>query len=175
MLQVNVLISDNHQALLTDFGYSVAVNSSFSMTMPSQGGIKGTWGWMAPEILDGSNVSAEADVWAFGMTALVRHSLFHLFNVKGKSMQELFTREEPYRELHTIAAIATSIARGRKPNCPSAEDTCQRMTYEWWDICSRCWEYNPASRPTTLRIVEKITKIVRSSPVAKWSVTYLPS
>jgi len=83
LLQVNVLISDNGEALLTDFGYSVAVDSSFSMSMSSQGGGKGTLRWMAPEILDGSDASAEADVWSFGMTALVRCSLCHIRNSKG--------------------------------------------------------------------------------------------
>ena len=83
MLQVNVLISDNREALLTDFGYSVAVNSSFSMTISNQGGTKGTLRWMSPEILEGGEGSAEADVWAFGMTALVCRSLFHPRNVEG--------------------------------------------------------------------------------------------
>jgi len=90
-------------------------------------------------------------------------------------MQELFTREKPYPELCKGVAVTASIARGRKPNFPSAKDTCKRMTDEWWDICSRCWEYDPASRLTMLCIVERITEIVRSSPVAKWSVTYLLS
>ena len=71
MLQVNVLISDNGEALLTDFGFYVAVNASFSMAMSSTGGAKGTLRWMSPELLDGGETSPEADVWAFGMTALV--------------------------------------------------------------------------------------------------------
>lgn len=83
MLQVNVLISDNHEALLTDFGYSVAVNSSFSMTISNQGGTKGTLRWMSPEILEGGEGSAAADMLAFGMTALICRSLFHPRNVKG--------------------------------------------------------------------------------------------
>ena len=33
--------------------------------------MKGTIHWMAPELFDGAEVSAEADAWAFGMTALV--------------------------------------------------------------------------------------------------------
>jgi len=43
------------------------------MTMSSTGGTKGTLKWMSPEILDGGEVSPEADVWAFGMTVLVCH------------------------------------------------------------------------------------------------------
>lgn len=82
VMQANVLISDDGKALLTDFGFSVAVNSSFSMAMSRAGGTKGTVRWMSPEILDGAAVSPEADVWAFGMTALVCFSLFHICNSK---------------------------------------------------------------------------------------------
>ena len=66
-----MLISNDGQALLPDFGYSVAVNSSFSIPVSNGGGTKGTMQWMAPELLDEGGVSPEADVWAFGMTALV--------------------------------------------------------------------------------------------------------
>lgn len=34
----------------------------------------GTLNWMAPEMLENGDASTEADVWAFGMTALVRIS-----------------------------------------------------------------------------------------------------
>ncbi|KIM61188.1 hypothetical protein SCLCIDRAFT_908849 [Scleroderma citrinum Foug A] len=158
MKGVNILISANGEALLTDFGFSVAVNSSFSMTISNQGGGKGTCRWMSPEILDGGDVSAEADVWAFGMTAL-----------------ELFTREDPYRELCATIAVTTRIITGRKPDCPSAKDTCNRMTREWWVICSGCWELDPTSRPTMLCLMETITMIVRSSLVVKWSFIHIPS
>ena len=80
VIQANVLISDDGEALLTDFGFSVAVSSSFSMAMSRAVGTKGTVRWMSPKILDGGMVSPEADVWAFGMTAFVYFSLFHIFN-----------------------------------------------------------------------------------------------
>jgi len=71
VLQVNVLISDNGEALLTDFSFYVVVDASFSMAMSITGKAKGTLRWMSPELLDGGAVSPQADVWAFGMTALV--------------------------------------------------------------------------------------------------------
>jgi len=74
--QANVLISDTGDALLTDFGFSRIVNSSFNISVPSHDGMKGTINWMAPEMVDPAKVSAEADVWAFGMTTLVRCFLF---------------------------------------------------------------------------------------------------
>jgi len=64
------MISNNGHALLTDFGYSYMVNSSFSLQVGDPHG--GTLNWMAPEALDGAATSPEGDIWSFGMTMLVR-------------------------------------------------------------------------------------------------------
>ncbi|KAL4078975.1 kinase-like domain-containing protein [Scleroderma yunnanense] len=139
----NVLISDSGQALLADFGFSDIVNSSFSMPGSSHGGGKGTLRWKSPEILDGGQVSAEADVWAFGMTAF-----------------ELFTREDPFHELPTISAITVRIVMGPLPGRPS---TCTRLTDDWWNICSKCWVREPKSRPKMSHIAQVITKVTSLS------------
>ncbi|KAL4078957.1 kinase-like domain-containing protein [Scleroderma yunnanense] len=109
----NVLISNDGRPLLTDFSLSYIVHSSFSMTVSSTGRVKGISPWMAPELLEGGEPSAEADVWAFGMTAL-----------------ELFTRKRPFHEVPTIAGLFVRISSGRTPDRPSTEDTCARMTNE---------------------------------------------
>ncbi|KIM61191.1 hypothetical protein SCLCIDRAFT_122578, partial [Scleroderma citrinum Foug A] len=152
----NVLISDNGEALLTDFGFSVAVNSSFSMAMSRTAGTKGTLRWMSPEILDGDEISPEADVWAFGMTAL-----------------ELFTRKDPFHCCTTTAAIIAGIVR-YGPDRPSTNDTCARMTDKWWDICSRCCIYEPKSRPKMSYVIQTITRMVCSLPFTMLPVTYYP-
>lgn len=132
----NVLISDSCQALLADFGLSHLDNSSFNLTAPSTSG--GTLCWAAPEILDGGKKSAAADIWSFGMTVL-----------------ELFTRERPFHSL-TIKAVNSGVMRGMTPTRPSREETYSRLTDPWWDICVKCWEYEPASRPTIEDVLEKI-------------------
>jgi len=70
MFQANVLISDNGQALLTDFGFSCLENPSFGMSNQADNYGRGTINWIAPEVLDGG-ITYNADVWSFGMTALV--------------------------------------------------------------------------------------------------------
>ncbi|KIM53409.1 hypothetical protein SCLCIDRAFT_1157660, partial [Scleroderma citrinum Foug A] len=68
----NVLISQDGQPLLVDYGLSALIDSSFSMTAgpPRFPTIK----WMAPEqVVNCRKVpTTQADVWAFGMTTLVR-------------------------------------------------------------------------------------------------------
>ena len=67
---MNVLISPEGHALLTDFGHSHLTSSSFSMTVNTPRG--GTWNWLAPEIVSEEYVmTPPRDIWAFWMTVLV--------------------------------------------------------------------------------------------------------
>ncbi|KAL4078981.1 kinase-like domain-containing protein, partial [Scleroderma yunnanense] len=152
---VNILISDTGNALLADFGFSLIVNSSFSMSIHSDGGAKGTVNWMAPEMVNGQNASAEADVWAFGMTVL-----------------ELFTSKIPFYYLHTLQSVMCAIVGERLPDRPNNEETHSRMTDMWWKICSHCWSYYPSSRPKMAMVVGWITEEVGSSLAAIFYVTY---
>ncbi|KAI5993358.1 kinase-like domain-containing protein [Pisolithus marmoratus] len=136
----NVLISESGQALLTDFGFSHLVNSTFSMST-------GTFGcsvyWTAPEIFldDKKQLSAEADVWSFGMTLL-----------------ELFTRENPFHPCN-LRAILGKMHRNEIPDRPSNEKTCSRLTEPWWNVCLACWHSEPESRPTIQRVLKAIVNI----------------
>ncbi|KAI6010924.1 kinase-like domain-containing protein [Pisolithus orientalis] len=136
----NVLISDSGRALVTDFGFSHLVNSTFSMTVSG----KGVWSiyWTAPEVfLDGKEISTEADVWSFGMTLL-----------------ELFTREVPLHQF-TWSIIISKMYRMEIPDRPSDEKTCSRLTDEWWAICVKCWNYEASSRPTMAHVLQAITNL----------------
>ncbi|KAG6332887.1 hypothetical protein ID866_6205 [Astraeus odoratus] len=64
----NVLVSDEHSAVLANFGLSDLTESSFSMSVVTPQ--RGSFPWMAPEFLDNYGASAAGDVWAFGMTVL---------------------------------------------------------------------------------------------------------
>ena len=73
---MNVLISPEGRALLTDFGYSHLTSSSFSMSVDTPRG--GTLNWLAPEVIVSEEypVTLPRDIWAFGMTVLVRSQGF---------------------------------------------------------------------------------------------------
>ncbi|KAG6333264.1 hypothetical protein ID866_5827 [Astraeus odoratus] len=136
---LNVLVSNDCRALLTDFGYSILSKSTLSTSMVSPRG--GSVPWMAPELLDECEMSTAGDVWAFGMTAL-----------------ELFTRADPFAECRLLSVLMCKIFRG-PPNRPSQEETCFRMTEAWWDICTMCWERDPLIRPSVKQVMEKMRVI----------------
>ena len=132
--------------------------------MSTPGKIGGTLPWMAPEMLDGDGAkTAAGDVWGFGMTVLVPLSPICARRLVAEYLQELFTREDPfYRSAaSSLVPLVMKILKG-PPDRPSAEDTCFRLTDEWWGICSECWQRDPSKRPTMLQVVEKIEQIVCS-------------
>ncbi|KIM68464.1 hypothetical protein SCLCIDRAFT_105575 [Scleroderma citrinum Foug A] len=165
---LNVLVTEEGKALLTDFGLSFLTNSSFSMSTPGHTG--GSLPWMAPELFEVQyEPTAAQDVWAFAMTALVIFPPICARRLVAEFLQELFTREDPFYPLRG-AVIMRKIMVG-PPDRPSAENTCSRLTDEWWGICSKCWHSDPSMRPTMLQVAKKIEQIVCSSFVTRLSIT----
>ncbi|KAG6328702.1 hypothetical protein ID866_10386 [Astraeus odoratus] len=110
----NVLISRGGRALLTDFGYSTLMRSSFSLDVLVVGG---SFPWMAPELLNNYVPSIAGDVWAFGMTLL-----------------ELFTRSVPFHDCKHVANVMVRILQHRLPDRPTEVSTNFRMSDAWWDL-----------------------------------------
>ncbi|KAG6329933.1 hypothetical protein ID866_9157 [Astraeus odoratus] len=136
----NVLISDDRRALLAGFSLSTLTESSFSSDISVAGG---SLEFMAPELFDIGDPSTAGDVWAFGMTVL-----------------ELFTRLLPFHDCRSMALIMARLLRGKLPHRPAEASTCSRMTDAWWDLCTLCWQQDPASRPATSEILQKIKDII---------------
>ena len=85
-------------------------------------------------------------------------------------LQELFTHEDPFHPTTDMTAIMVKILNG--PPCrPSAENTCFRLTDEWWSMFGECWNMEPSLRPSMVEVTKKIEVIVRSSLVIWLPVT----
>lgn len=136
---LNVLVSSDHRALLTDFGLTTLNDYTFIIICTFGGG---SLPWMSPELLEESPLSTASDVWAFGMTAL-----------------ELFTREIPFR-LNNVGRVLGSILRRKLPPRPNEESTQFRLTDAWWKICTSCWRSDPSSRPTMKDLLEEVEAAV---------------
>ncbi|KAI6149064.1 kinase-like domain-containing protein [Pisolithus thermaeus] len=134
---VNVLVSNDCRALLTDFGFSTLNISTFSMTVDPKSGI--SLRWTAPELLEDGHASMASDVWAFGMTVL-----------------ELFTRAVPFSDCNNSRHVLGRLMQKKLPLRPTEESTQFRMTDAWWEICTSCWGHDPSSRPTMRDIVDRV-------------------
>lgn len=71
-IQLNILMNNDHRAVIADFGLAAVMSSTSLITASATGG--GTVRWMAPELLmpeeyglTHSKSSKESDVYAFGM------------------------------------------------------------------------------------------------------------
>ena len=64
--------------ILADFGLAVQLNDSGETC-----GIKGTYPFMAPEVIQGKNYGAAADMWSLGVTLYSLFTNTLLFNVSG--------------------------------------------------------------------------------------------
>ncbi|KAI5989522.1 kinase-like domain-containing protein, partial [Pisolithus albus] len=142
---LNVLVSSDRRALLTDFGLASVNMSSFNMTVEAIRG--GSYQWMAPELLDNCAASNASDVWAFGMTAL-----------------ELFTRAVPFPDCRSLAHVVGRLIHGRLPPRPAHGTTQFRLTGTWWEICMSCWRRDPSQRPTVDEIAERIGRAMVRIP-----------
>lgn len=65
-----MLISEDHHALLTDFGLALRLieirsKSTYSQNIDRQ---RGSLLWMAPEVLKGASPDMRADIYSLGMT-----------------------------------------------------------------------------------------------------------
>lgn len=67
--QVNILVGDDHEARITDFGISCLLDESLSRdTTLRHTSVQGTSRWTAPECLEGNRATKASDVYSFAMT-----------------------------------------------------------------------------------------------------------
>ncbi|CAE6533647.1 unnamed protein product [Rhizoctonia solani] len=114
---LNVLVSPDGVAKLTDFGLSTMSESSiaFSATTTSQAG---SVRWMAPELLlDESPKSKPSDVYALGMTIL-----------------EIFTGSMPYSECRRDVSVMGLVQKGAFPTRPMKQFKNDERGDQTWNI-----------------------------------------
>jgi len=124
----NVLVNDEHEAHIADFGLSRILGES-GFTTKSVGG---TYRWMAPELLAPRGesipqVSVASDVWAFGMTVL-----------------EILTGRLPFFQLKYQLAVIHFVAGGGRPT----QERYPEINDNIWSVLERCWHTDPIRRPS---------------------------
>ncbi|KAH7883287.1 kinase-like domain-containing protein [Phlebopus sp. FC_14] len=128
----NILINDQHHALLVDFGWSRVLELSGFTTKSTPGTIR----YMSPELLDPKpsgggpvRTSKPADVWAFAIT-----------------VTEIFSRIQPYHHIKVEGLLWSFVwqQNGRLRRADYANYIPSRL----WDTLEKCWEGDPQKRLT---------------------------
>ncbi|KAF8605554.1 kinase-like protein [Ceratobasidium sp. AG-I] len=146
----NILVKDDGQAVVSDFGLSKLKGTFTSLGLKGTGTIP-----YIPELCPtcddlGENnddeimgtKTLETDVFAFGRTAI-----------------ELLSGERPYGERFNIAAVLG----GRRPPRPKTDAAKQWITDEMWEFINEMTHVQPRSRPTMGGIERKLKKFYNKS------------
>jgi len=119
----NVLIGENWNVKLCDFGMSRKVESSEAHQTEN---VSGPLKWMSPESLTSGISSSKSDCWSFGITLL-----------------EIVTRQKPYPDLTAFNAARLVSERKLSPAEKIPANTPQILC----DVMMKCWKFEPSERP----------------------------
>ena len=129
---LNVLLDDRLRAKLTDFGLS-KIKSEMASTSSSQG-MKGTLGWMAPELFDEKPKASQAsDIYSYGMI------LWELVNRPYRI---------PFKGLAPASLITAKLKRGE-----NQETLPEKCPPKYADLIRWCWQ-TPQQRPSAKQAAE---------------------
>ncbi|KAH9141427.1 hypothetical protein AeRB84_014400 [Aphanomyces euteiches] len=129
----NILITFQKRVAIADFGLSRTMES-LEMTKSTTERC-GTLNWMSPEqYLTPRKVSTKSDVWSFGMT-----------------LWEILCNDIPFRGASEFEfqneIFVSEDDRPKKPHDLDSEHT------PLWDSITKCWQLDPAARPSAIEIV----------------------
>jgi alpha-tubulin suppressor-like RCC1 family protein len=127
---LNILLDKNLTVKIADFGW--ARLRDIHMTKQ-----RGTFQWMAPEVIRKNSYSEKADVFSFGII-----------------LWELWVQEPPYKNIDRII-VAKKVATDRnyRPRLDS-----NTIPDEMKQLMVACWDYDPDQRPTFEEIIDYLEK-----------------
>ena len=129
----NILLNENFEPKVADFGMSKFVEKGATMYQTVQGG---TAIFMAPEIYEGDSYDYSVDVYAYGM--LVYCTL---------------TGITPFSDCATPFLISQKVCKGERPPIPSY------INESWRALIEACWDQSPAQRPSFEQIVTELASV----------------
>ncbi|QRV98462.1 Serine/threonine-protein kinase [Ceratobasidium sp. AG-Ba] len=145
---LNVLINDNGEPMLTDFGNAVIQDCTLNFTTTTRN-VSISPRWAAPELLDDreSTHSPEADVYALGMDDT-------------KTVLEAFTGQVPYagKSDHRVMILVT-VSKEAPPRPETDIPTGDRQADALWSILLDCWKDEPTERPWADLVAARIESL----------------
>jgi mitogen-activated protein kinase kinase kinase 9 len=128
---MNVLLDKNWQVKIADFG-----STKFMEVHNTKH--KGTFQWMAPEVIKGSTYTEKADVFSFGIV-----------------MSEIAMRLPPYYGIDK-KEVALNVMN-KSDYRPATEK--HNIPREYADLMRKCWEHNSAKRPSFSEVIDILNKM----------------
>jgi len=147
----NVLLDCDFHPAIGDFGFA-KVKTESRTTSSVYGSAKGTFSWMAPELLcgeitgeDGSPVrySSASDIYALAII-----------------FWELATRKDPYQEYRIPYLLIGAVCKGKRNDIPPAPECPSR----YGRLIERCWAQRIEDRPKIGEVVQELEACRKEMP-----------
>lgn len=164
---MNVLIDDNEQAVLCDFGLSRLKADVTSRTaILGTAAVTGTRNWMAPERLKGGSIKKPADIYAFGMVVYEVKFMWHLVRPSFLTLcyDEIYTTKTPLGHIAHGDFLELVVGQDVRPDRPNADES-PKLCDDVWNLALRCWVKDPRLRPTADCICETISHLLENGGV----------
>ncbi|KXN81075.1 Serine/threonine-protein kinase HT1, partial [Leucoagaricus sp. SymC.cos] len=129
---VNVVVSDDGRALITDFGLSYIAMTTLMDSTKVNTAL--TLNWTAPELIcdeTSTRPTKASDIWSFGCLCY-----------------EVFTGLFPYYQYKSSGQVVLALTRGQPPKRPPPEDlACDQLDDRIWELLvEACWKIEPRDR-----------------------------
>ncbi|KAG8763924.1 hypothetical protein FRC12_008356 [Ceratobasidium sp. 428] len=147
---LNVLVTNDGTAVLTDFGNAVLQGRTLQFTATTAKSIMSPR-WAAPELIEGTSTCTTAtDVYALGM--------------------ETITGNVPYAERSDHAVYYAVAVKKEPPTRPEDHIPSHSPHGDTlWSLLTKCWAYTSTDRPNATKIRE--TVIIENRHVCKLELT----
>jgi len=149
----NILINDEGQACIGDFGLSQRLNEGASDDFSTAWRTAGNPRWQAPELLSAETPeegqrTTSSDIFAFGRVIV-----------------ELFTRKAPFANVSNIIRVAFLVMSGIPLTRPTEEDVVARgLDDHVWQLVEHCCKTDPSARPSATDVISRLQQIIIGVP-----------
>eukprot|EP00798_Chlamydomonas_sp_ICE-L_P032475 gene32475-17710_t len=134
----NVLMDQNKQAKITDFGMArFKLTSNLTTKTPDAG----TVAYMAPECFQESTITPKADVYSWAII-----------------MWEMLTQQMPWYGSNNMGIIYNVVYKGLRPELPEDVERCPE---DLASLIKDCWQQEAKARPSTGEIVKLLALIIK--------------
>ncbi|XP_015125198.1 serine/threonine-protein kinase mos [Diachasma alloeum] len=135
----NVLIAVDGQPKLADFGNSIVIGEEYSVST-----LRGTPGYVAPEITKGSPPSPSSDIYSLGILAW-----------------QLLSRESPFSTYHPHTILYLT-GKGSRPSDEGLDDECSG---NYKSLYRELWSQSPECRPPLGATIDRLNAMLNTSKI----------
>ncbi|KAK7401752.1 hypothetical protein VNO78_13477 [Psophocarpus tetragonolobus] len=128
----NVLVDEDSHLKIADFGISCKVSKCDSL--------RGTYRWMAPEMIKGKRYGRKVDVYSFGLI-----------------LWELVDGKLPFQDMGPVQVAVAVADRNSRPIIPP------HCPHVLGDLILQCWAFKPQQRPQFSHIVRVLEQLLDQS------------